>query len=92
MDREYDELIVVGEDENLYDDLKIEYPLYKNCYCEALGAILKNIDLVETDAGRAAEKKKKEGRDSCLLQSKENGYLYMLHSNIIAFIGKRGVL
>lgn len=90
MDREYDELIVVGEDENLYDDLKIEYPLYKNCYCEALGAILKNIDLVETDAGRAAEKKKKEGRDSCLLQSKENGYLYMLHSNIIAFIGKRG--
>ncbi len=91
MEKEYDELeIVVDEDSEVCRELGITHSLYKNCYCEALGAILRSIAIMTEDGERANKKRKHRGKESLFLGDLafDNGSLR--HSNIIAFIGTRG--
>ncbi len=91
MNNEYDELeIIIEEDLKGCEELGIVHPLYKNCYCEALGIILKNIELMKVDRQKAEEGRKRGNRDAFLFPSEIAGNNYLMHSNIIAFIGKRG--
>lgn len=87
----YDELHVVAEDSaKECDSLGINYPLYINCYYEALGAILKNIDLMEEEHGREQTRQKNRNKNRFLLRSDISDINCSEFANIIAFIGTRG--
>lgn len=65
-------------------ELGIEFPLYMQCYREALGAVLSNIAYNK----EAYEKRKRQ--KSAFIGAKEAYTLPLDGSNIIAFIGDRG--
>ena len=70
MDKERYELHVVAEGgAEECSDLGINYPLYINCYHEALGAILKNIDLMEEGYSREQIRQKNRNKNRFLLRS-----------------------
>ena len=91
MDKERYELHVVAEGgAEECSDLGINYPLYINCYHEALGAILKNIDLMEEGYSREQIRQKNRNKNRFLLRSDISDINCSEFANIIAFIGTRG--
>lgn len=86
---EYHKLKIIskqnGKDNVREDDkLKIEFERYRQCYGEALSAIIKNIQHNQKDS----EKKLKQ---SAMYSGMSEGYIAPLEeSNIFAFVGNRG--
>lgn len=72
------------------NNIKINYPLYINCYSEALGAILKNIDFMEEENKEEQKRQKNRNANQFLLRTKNSDINCSEFANIIAFIGTRG--
>ncbi len=95
MDKGHYRLQVAAEENakksaNGSNNIKINYPLYINCYCEALGAILKNIDFMEEEYKGEQERRKNRNENQFLLRTKSSDINCSEFANIIAFIGTRG--
>lgn len=66
------------------EELGVEFPLYMQCYREALGAVLSNI------AYNKEANEKRRGQKSAFIGAKEAYTPPLDGSNIVAFIGDRG--
>lgn len=71
-------ILRLGKESNDTDSKEIRYPLYKQCYIDALGAIIRNIQYNHQDIETRRE----------VQENFRN--VYLRESNVFAFIGSRG--
>ncbi len=91
MSKRYDELkIYIDEEKETCRELGIDYPLYLDCYFEALGAILNFIELTGYSNGTAVCRRGNRQEVSFFAVQEDIKNEYLAHSNMIAFMGKRG--